>query len=122
MYVGHGGGGGGNGGQARMGIGVPGAAWGSQEQMGAQQAAYQQQLMGQQAAALQNEALRGNALIDKLKRKRKMDNEAIPDVSLVRVAKWVIVLFLAMALGNRFWALFGDKIVGKVHQALDKQP
>lgn len=51
---------------------------------------------------------------------KKVDNkELLPDISLARVIKWGIVLLIAMGLGKKVWAMFGDKLTAKLHTALD---
>jgi len=49
------------------------------------------------------------------------EKEIIPDISLARVGKWAVVLIVLMALGNRFWTMFGPKVQQQLHKALGDQ-
>lgn len=46
------------------------------------------------------------------------DKEILPDISIVRVLKWGVVLLIAMFLGKRVWETFGHKIAERVEGAL----
>lgn len=45
-------------------------------------------------------------------------NDILPDISITRVLKWAFVLLIAMGLGKKVWALFGEKITAQMHKAL----
>lgn len=46
------------------------------------------------------------------------EKELLPDISIVRVLKWAVVLFIAMGLGKRVWDTFGHKIAAKIESQL----
>ena len=51
---------------------------------------------------------------------QKVKDEILPDISLTRVFKWALVLIVAMSLGKKVWAMFGEKIEKNLHSALEK--
>ena len=90
-------------------------------QMMATQGLYQQPV--QQVADYEmikrlQQAQTGQLKVAKVEEVKVADIQTIPDVSLTRVLKWAVVLLVAMGLGKRVWALFGDKITAQVHKAI----
>lgn len=47
------------------------------------------------------------------------EKEVLPDINLVRVLKWGVVLLVALALGKKVWNTFGSKITEKLHKEME---